>query len=90
MLLCDIINKMDNNKLIQSLRQHLVTLYFKIMESMDSDGDRTMIDESDDDNYTHHCEVCNKMTTYNEKPPADYPLPLCLTDECLEILINKQ
>ena len=34
-------------------------------------------------NYKHECGACGLPTYYPRRPPACYPLPLCLNDFCL-------
>lgn len=85
---------MDNEEKIKSLadrlRVHLVSLYFNIVDNKEmKELDMTMTDEDDqeEEDFTYNCEVCEKMTMYATKPPKDYPLPLCLSDKCLQSMI---
>ena len=86
----DIIIKMNMEKMIEQLRHRMIELYFKVMDGIQNDGDATMIDGEEVSQFTYNCESCEKMTMYRDKPPADYPLPLCLSNECLKQLIDKQ
>lgn len=83
-------------------RALFISQYFAIMKTVndiqekekeddlaqsDPSCDLTCIESTDELDYTHWCDSCNLSTYYCQKPPKDYPHPLCLTDDCLAAYI---
>ena len=80
--------------MIESVRNHYIALYFQIMNDQEQNRKDDITIASDeindaDEGFGHQCMICNQGTFYNEKPPHDYPFPLCLTDFCLSIHIKN-
>lgn len=85
-----------NKKNLEFIRFiHLYT-YFSIMDELEADKseNETIVtaaaaaptDEEEDEtqSYNYCCLECGKITIYSKRPPANYPLSMCLSKRCLK------
>lgn len=76
-------------------KSFLMMQYFNVMQAHQSetdDDDITREDydiDEDDDYYQYECNSCDKHTLYSKKPPSDYPMRLCMNDDCLTEFLIK-